>query len=109
MGIQVTQTNDTEIRLAVRSRADKKEPTCLLDLKAYKKNDSLYEANANGSEINIVFSKDGVHRTAENEGALFFIVSEEQLLPVRILRSRVSLIVRRLIKRSFTLTLNYKQ
>lgn len=75
VGIQVTQTNDTEIRLAVRSRADKKEPTCLLDLKAYKKNDSLYEANANGSEINIVFSKDGVHITAENEGALFYYCS----------------------------------
>ena len=75
VGIHISRTNDTEIKLAVRSRADKKKPTCLLDLKAYKVNDSLYEASANGSEIKISFNQDWIDISSKAEGALSYYCS----------------------------------
>lgn len=62
----VAKSNDL-IRISVRSRADKKKPTCTFDTDAKKVNDTLYTANVEGKSINFIFKNESVSIDAENE------------------------------------------
>lgn len=51
VAVSVKKNSPDEIFLSVRSRADKKKPTCTFDTKAYKINDSTYVAVEEGKKI----------------------------------------------------------
>ncbi|MDO6675860.1 PliI family lysozyme inhibitor of I-type lysozyme [Tenacibaculum sp. 1_MG-2023] len=54
VSVAVRPAADNNIKIAVRSRADKKKPTCTFDALAEKTNDSTYKAVINGKTV--VFS-----------------------------------------------------
>ncbi|MFZ9386512.1 MAG: hypothetical protein ACO25B_01405 [Chitinophagaceae bacterium] len=78
VGVTVRKTGEKEILVSVRSRADKKKPTCSLDTKAYMKNDTVYTAVLEGKNVIITFSPPALtiapeHK--EDEAALYFFCS----------------------------------
>jgi len=65
ISIAVRDKGDSTIGISVRSRADKKRPTCTLDTKAYKINDSLFSSVVNGVTVMFTFHKDTLNISAE--------------------------------------------
>ncbi len=66
IAVIVNKIDDNSISVSVRSRADKKRPTCTFDTKAYKKNEGAYEAVYNGKNIRFRFSNDSISIAPEN-------------------------------------------
>ncbi len=60
MSVSVKDIDANTIDISVRSRADKKRPTCTFDSKAFKVNDSLYRTSSNGVGILFSFKKDSL-------------------------------------------------
>ena len=60
VAVKVQQVSETEVSIKVRSRADKKKPTCTFDTKATKLNDSTYQAISNGNHILFSFQGESV-------------------------------------------------
>ena len=78
VSVNVKTAGQNEISIMVRSRADKKKPTCTFDTKANKVNDTTYSAMAEGKKIVVTFSKSSVTiqpEKKEDEGALAFFCS----------------------------------
>lgn len=68
IGVSVTKYTDSTLHIKVRSRADKKKPTCTFDADAIKVNDSVYKSNFEGKNILYVFNKESLSiKTANNE------------------------------------------
>lgn len=78
IAIAVKDIGENTIGISVRSRADKKKPTCTLDTKAYKVNDSLFSSVVNGVAIMFTFHIGTLNISAERpeqEAALQFYCS----------------------------------
>jgi len=78
VSVTVKPSGENEISIMVRSRADKKKPTCTFDTKAQKINDTTYSTMADGKKILITFIKSAVTiqpEKKEDEGALAFYCS----------------------------------
>lgn len=78
VSVTVKPSGENEISVMVRSRADKKKPTCTFDTKAIKINDTTYYAMTDGKKIMISFSKTTVTIQTENrqdEAVLAFYCS----------------------------------
>ncbi|KAB1071901.1 hypothetical protein F6U93_00215 [Tamlana haliotis] len=78
VGVIVNQLNDNSISVKVRSRADKKKPTCTFDTKADKRDDATYAANVSGKMVLFTFKEGHLNIATENpadEAALFFYCS----------------------------------
>jgi hypothetical protein len=56
IGVSVTLTNDSTFIISVRSRADKKKPTCTFDATATRINETTYVALAEGKPVLFIFS-----------------------------------------------------
>ena len=56
VAVQVRQGDNETIDVSVRSRADKKRPTCTFDALAYKRDKNTYEAVYNGKRIVFEFN-----------------------------------------------------
>ena len=78
VSVNVKAAGQNEISIMVRSRADKKKPTCTFDTKAFKVNDTTYSASVDGKKINITFSKTSITiqpEKKEDVAALSFFCS----------------------------------
>jgi len=78
VGVTVTQLPDESIALSVRSRADRKKPTCLYDTHAFMAGDNVYTTVEDGKSIRIQLVGDTLTIATENpadEGALAFFCS----------------------------------
>jgi len=78
VSVSVKKLNNDEISVSIRSRADKKKPTCTFDTKAKKITDSSYSAVADGKNILITFTNKSVKIAGakpEDENALNFFCS----------------------------------
>jgi hypothetical protein len=78
VGVIVEELDNDQIKIAVRSRADKKRPTCTFDAEAFRVNDSTFQAMYNGQAIHFVFSSDSLQIKSLNRGedlALYFFCS----------------------------------
>ncbi|WP_019670173.1 PliI family lysozyme inhibitor of I-type lysozyme [Eudoraea adriatica] len=78
IAIAVREKGPNTIGISVRSRADKKRPTCTLDTKAYKVNDSLFSSVVNGVAVMFTFHKGILNISTERpeqEAALQFYCS----------------------------------
>ncbi len=75
VSVNIGKISEDEIFLKVRSRADRKKPTCTFDVNAFRVNDSLYATTVQGKLINIKFSAHSVTilgESSEDEAALYF-------------------------------------
>lgn len=67
VAVSVNQLSSKEIEIKVRSRADKKKPTCTFDVHANKVNDSTYQGITNGKYLIISFSGDQLTISGKSE------------------------------------------
>ena len=78
VGVKVTSAGDNKINVSIRSRADKKNPTCTFDAVAEKVNDITYKTNLGDASVLFTFSEDDLTIAPENPddaNALFFYCS----------------------------------
>jgi len=78
VAVSVKQLSADVIWLSVRSRADRKKPTCTFDTKAYRTNDSTFSTVAEGKTVIIKFGAESVTiatERPEDEAALYFFCS----------------------------------
>ena len=75
----IVNSDDLEnIKIIVRSRTDKKKPTCTFNSDATKIDGGIYKTNYNGKNIIFQFTNDKVTISAENDndsGLLYFFCS----------------------------------
>lgn len=78
LSVSVKKGPDQTLLISVRSRADKKKPTCTFDSRAYKKDDKTYESFYNGKKIIYNFSKNSINISTKykaDENVLAFFCS----------------------------------
>lgn len=66
VSVAITEADNNQLNISVRSRADKKRPTCLFDTKAFKKNENSYESTYDGKIIKFEFSEENITISTEN-------------------------------------------
>ena len=67
VAISVKQNGENSISISVRSRADKKKPTCTFDAKAFKKGENSFETEKDGKKIIFAFSEGNITISTENQ------------------------------------------
>ena len=78
VAVSVTETKSNQLRISVRSRADKKNPTCTFDAVAKKIDDTIYQTQIDGKSILFKFTNAQISITSEkveDEGLLYFYCS----------------------------------
>ena len=78
IAISVTEAESNQLNISVRSRADKKKPTCTFDAVANKVDDKIYQSQIDGKSILFEFTNVQISITTENkddEGLLYFYCS----------------------------------
>ncbi len=78
VAVLVTETESNNLNISIRSRADKKKPTCTFNAVAKKVGDKMYQTQIDGKSILFDFTNDQISITAqkeEDEGLLFFYCS----------------------------------
>lgn len=67
VGVVVTKQGENEIRVSVRSRADRKNPTCTFNGRAFKTDQDTYQAVLNGKTVLFDFKRDDLTIGTANE------------------------------------------
>ena len=68
VAVKVNQLTDSVLQVSVRSRADKKKPTCTFDAKAFKtQSGNIYSASVEGYNVYFVFEADSLVITGETD------------------------------------------
>jgi len=67
VSVAVTEAENNQLNISVRSRADKKKPTCTFDSKAYKRNENTYESLYDGKKIVFHFTEKDITISTENQ------------------------------------------
>ena len=78
IAIMISEKENNLLKISIRSRADKKRPTCTFDAVAKKINDKTYQSQINGKSILFTFTDTQISITTENEedqGLLYFYCS----------------------------------
>ncbi|SHF72710.1 hypothetical protein SAMN02787073_2774 [Chryseobacterium vrystaatense] len=78
VGVIVENIDENKISVKIRSRADKKKPTCTLDTEATKVKDGVYQSMLNGKNVVFTFNETSVSIGTENpqdKDALHFYCS----------------------------------
>jgi hypothetical protein len=66
VSVRVDELKNNQLKISIRSRADKKKPTCTFDTKAFKKNENSYESTYDGKIIKFEFSEENITISTEN-------------------------------------------
>lgn len=78
VAVSVTERANNQLKISVRSRADKKEPTCIFDTVATKVDDKVYHTQIDGKTILFEFTNTQIRITSEkpeDENLLYFYCS----------------------------------
>lgn len=75
VGVKVSRTVDDQLLVQVRSRADRKKPTCTWDARIYRESENMYYTMEDGSKVFFAFNNDTLSIAAENENVLYFYCS----------------------------------
>lgn len=78
VAVSVTEIPNNQLKIAVRSRADKKKPTCTFDAIADKVDNKTYQTQIKGQTIVFGFTDTTIrisNQKQEDEGALYFYCS----------------------------------
>ncbi|MBB3697098.1 MliC family protein [Flammeovirga yaeyamensis] len=74
-GVRVSKFDDEKLNIKVRSRSDKKKPTCTLDVLAYKTKNGVYHAFVNGGKVLFKFHENSLDITSEKPDLMRFYCS----------------------------------
>jgi hypothetical protein len=61
MAVSVNQLSDSSVHIAVRSRIDKKKPSCTFDADAIKISNNQFKSNVDGKRIIYTFNKNAIN------------------------------------------------
>lgn len=78
VSVSVSEAKNDQLKISIRSRADKKSPTCTFDTEARKVKDNTYQTQINGKIILFEFGNNEISiNTAkeEDQGLLYFYCS----------------------------------
>ena len=78
VAVSVTQITDSTIHISVRSRADKKKPTCTFDTDAIRRNNTTFKSEIDSKNILFTFKDNIISITTEKEadqGILYYYCS----------------------------------
>ena len=78
VSVTVTKTENNQLNISIRSRADKKKPTCTFDAVATKLDEKTYQTQINGKSILFQFTNNDISITTqkeEDESILYFYCS----------------------------------
>ncbi|RZT96380.1 PliI/PliC-like inhibitor of I-type lysozyme [Ancylomarina subtilis] len=78
VAVSIKQAGENKISLSVRSRADKKNPTCTFDAIFFKQNDNLYQTRVDGKEVLLTIQNQSIKLNTKDpadSGVLFFYCS----------------------------------
>lgn len=78
VAVSVTETKNNHLNISVRSRADKKKPSCTFDAVAKKVYNNVYQTQIDGKSILFQFTNTEISITTEkedDEGLLYFYCS----------------------------------
>jgi membrane-bound inhibitor of C-type lysozyme len=75
VGVRVSKAAGNQLQIQVRSRADRKKPTCTWDTRIYPESDNMYYTTEQESKIYFAFNGDTLSIAAENENVLYFFCS----------------------------------
>jgi len=78
VSVSIKQAGENKISLSVRSRADKKRPTCTFDAIFYKQNDHIYQTHVDGKEVLLAIQDTSISlntKSAADSGILSFYCS----------------------------------
>ena len=78
VAVSVTETESNKLNISIRSRADKKKPTCTFDAVAKKVDYKTYQTQIDGRSILFEFTNAHINITTqkeEDEGLLYFYCS----------------------------------
>ncbi|RXQ91022.1 hypothetical protein EO244_13035 [Ancylomarina salipaludis] len=78
VAVSIKPAGENKISLSVRSRADKKNPTCTFDAIFYKQNDNLYQTLIDGKEVLLTIQNQSIKlntKEASDSGILSFYCS----------------------------------
>ena len=67
VGVTVSPAPGQQVRIAVRSRADKKKPTCTFDAVVRPISPAVYQTSVEGKNIRFTFARDSVSISTESE------------------------------------------
>lgn len=68
VAVKVNELTDSILQVSVRSRADKKKPTCTFDARAFRtQSDNIYSASVEGYNVYFVFEADSLVITGETD------------------------------------------
>jgi len=111
VAVTVKENVDNAIFISVRSRADKKDPTCTFDAKAYKNDKNTYESIYDGKKIIYKFSENSIHISSENkedEKILYFFCSGGATLAGTYTKINEALDTAQVDKTNFSKVLNFQ-
>ncbi|MCZ4695752.1 hypothetical protein DWB61_13575 [Ancylomarina euxinus] len=78
VAVSIKKAGENKISLSVRSRADKKKPSCTFDAIFYKQNDTLYQTRIDGKEVLLAIQDKTISlktKNAADSGILSFYCS----------------------------------
>ncbi len=78
VAVMVNRLDNAQLEIKVRSRADKKRPTCTLNVVVYKEDNGVYYTMIDGKKVLFHFADNTLSIATENEsdsGALYFYCS----------------------------------
>ena len=67
VAVSVSQVSDSTLHVSVRSRADKKKPTCTFDADAVKSTENIYKATVEGKNILFTFKDNSIAISTEKQ------------------------------------------
>ncbi|UQD56761.1 PliI family lysozyme inhibitor of I-type lysozyme [Flavobacterium sp. K5-23] len=73
IAVLVTPISDNGLHISVRSRADKKKPSCTFDSDAQKINETTYQSEIDGKNIFFTFYKNRINISTEKEEDHFIL------------------------------------
>lgn len=109
VAVSVTEAENNQLHISVRSRADKKKPTCTFDAIAYKVDDKTYQTQIDGKSMLFKFTNSQVSITTnkeEDEGLLYFYCSGGASIAGTYLKLNEPLDERQIDKTKFSRVLN---
>lgn len=109
MSIAITEADNDQVKIKIRSRADIKKPTCSLDAIAQKLDDNTYQTSIDGKSVLFRFTDKEISITTENEedeGLLYFYCAGGASLKGTYLRLNNKLDQSQIDKTQFSQVLN---
>ncbi|OHX63994.1 MliC family protein [Flammeovirga pacifica] len=75
VGVRISKFDENKINIKIRSRVDKKKPTCTADMIAFQEKNGVFHAFLNGAKVLFTFQDNTLDISSENGDALAYYCS----------------------------------